>query len=111
MSIRNSKKAVLFVSNEKKRKVDFFISTSHGMTVALGKKLLKCPEVISASRSIGQPTIDLRIETFMSCNGEILDMLEHIKAMYGVRDVIWSEIVQVIGRKEVVAAVSPPIRK
>jgi hypothetical protein len=47
----------------------------------------------------------------MGCNGEILDMLEHIKAMYGVRDVIWSEIVQVIGRKEVVAAVAPPIRK
>jgi hypothetical protein len=77
----NNKKAILSVSNEKKRKVEFFISTSHGMTMALGKKLLKRPEVISASRSIGQPTIDLRIETFMGCNGEILDMLEHIKAM------------------------------
>ena len=113
MSKRNNEKALLFVSDEKKRKVDFFISTSQGKTVTVGKKLLKRSEVISASRSIGQPTIDLRIEAFMRDNGEILDMLEYIKGMSGVRDAIWSEIIDVIGRKQVVVAPSsrlpPPL--
>lgn len=109
MSITNHEKAALSISGENRRKVDFFISTSHGMTIAIGKKLLKRPEVISASRSIGEPTIDLRVEALMNCNGEILDMLEYIKGMHGVREVIWSEIVQVIGRKELAAA--PRIRE
>lgn len=42
----------------------------------------------------------------MRNNGEILDMLEYIKGTNGVRDVIWSEIIDVVGRKQVVVASS-----
>jgi hypothetical protein len=41
----------------------------------------------------------LRIETIVKDNASILDLLGKIKAMDGVRDVVWNEIVTVVGRK------------
>ena len=50
-------------------------------------------------KSIGEHTIDLRIETIVKDNILLLDLLENIKGMDGVNDVVWSEIVSVVGRK------------
>ena len=50
-------------------------------------------------KSIGEHTIDLRIETIVKDNILLLDLLEKIKGMDGVNDVVWSEIVSVVGRK------------
>jgi hypothetical protein len=50
-------------------------------------------------KNIGEHTIDLRLETIVKDNILLLDLLEKIKDMDGVNDVIWSEIVSVIGRK------------
>jgi hypothetical protein len=41
----------------------------------------------------------LRVETIVKDNASVLDILEKIKAMDGVNDVVWSEIVSVVGRK------------
>jgi hypothetical protein len=41
----------------------------------------------------------LRLETILKDNASILDILEKIKAMDGVNDVVWSEIVSVVSRK------------
>jgi hypothetical protein len=60
---------------------------------------LKLDEVTYVGKSIGEYTIDLRVETIVKDNVMLLDLLELIKAMNGVNDVIWSEIVHVIGRK------------
>lgn len=84
----------------KPRNIDFFISTSKGTTVKIGKKLLQHDDVLAAYRSIGEPTIDLRIETSLKDNGDILEMLESIKGIEGVTNAVWSEIVEVIGKKE-----------
>jgi hypothetical protein len=46
----------------------------------------------------------LRIETIVKDNASILDLLEKIKAMDGVRDVVWNEIVTVVGRKISIAS-------
>ena len=81
------------------KRVDFFISIRNGMVNAVAKKLLDINEVTYVGKSIGEHTIDLRIETIVKHNAPILDLLEKIKAMYGVRDVVWSEIVTVVGRK------------
>jgi hypothetical protein len=36
----------------------------------------------------------------MNCvNAELLDVLEEVKGMEGVRDTVWSEIVQIVGNK------------
>jgi hypothetical protein len=50
-------------------------------------------------KSIGEHTIDLRVETIVKDNASVLDILEKITAMEGVNDVVWSEIVSVVGKK------------
>ena len=50
-------------------------------------------------QSIGQHTIDLRVETVLEDNAEILRTMELLKAMPGIKDVVWTEIVEVVGRK------------
>jgi DNA-binding Lrp family transcriptional regulator len=80
-------------------KVDFLIATESGKTELIGKILLKRDEVIYVGKSIGQHTIDLRVETILEDNAEILRMMEVLKAMDGIKDVVWTEIVEVVGRK------------
>lgn len=81
------------------RRVDFLISTQKGMSLTIANKLLKVKEVVSVGRSIGEPTIDLRAELIVKDNGQLLELLEQVKAMSGVRDVVWSEIIKVVGNK------------
>jgi DNA-binding Lrp family transcriptional regulator len=80
-------------------KVDFLIATESGKTDLIAKILLKRDEVIYVGKSIGQHTIDLRVETILEDNAEILRMMEVLKAMDGIKDVVWTEIVEVVGRK------------
>jgi DNA-binding Lrp family transcriptional regulator len=80
-------------------KVDFLIATESGKTGLIAENLLKRDEVIYAGKSIGQHTIDLRVETILEDNAEILRMMEVLKAMDGIKDVVWTEIVEVVGRK------------
>ena len=81
------------------KRVDFFISIRNGMVNAVANKLLDSDEVTYVGKSIGEHTIDLRVETIVRDNASILDILEKIKAMDGVKDVVWSEIVSVVGQK------------
>ena len=81
------------------RRVDFFIAIKNGMVNAVASKLLDSDEVTYVGKSIGEHTIDLRVETIVKVNASVLDVLEKIKAMYGVNDVVWSEIVSFVGRK------------
>ena len=81
------------------RRVDLLIYTGGGSTLAIAEKLLEREEVVYVGRSIGEHTIDLRAEVIVKDNSELLDLLEEVKAMPSVRDVIWSEIVQIVGRK------------
>ena len=81
------------------KRVDFFISIRDGMVNAVANKMLDFDEVTYIGKSIGEHTIDLRVETILKDNASILDFLEKIKAMDGVKDVVWSEIVSVVGRK------------
>lgn len=81
------------------RRIDFLISTQRGATVDIAKKLLRIGEVSYVGRSIGQQTIDLRAEFVLKDNSQLLTYMEKIKAMDGVKDTIWSEIVHVVGRK------------
>jgi DNA-binding Lrp family transcriptional regulator len=81
------------------RRVDLFIYTGGGATGSIAKELLKRDEVVYVGSSIGEQTIDLRAEVILRDNSELLDLIELVKAMPSVRDVVWSEIVQVLGRK------------
>jgi DNA-binding Lrp family transcriptional regulator len=81
------------------RRIDLLIYTEGGETMNIGRELLEREEVTYAARTIGEHTIDLRLEVFIKDNGVLLDLLEHVKAMKGVRDVIWTEVIEVIGKK------------
>ena len=81
------------------RRVDFFVSIRNGMVNAVAKKLMEWDDVTYVGKSIGEHTIDLRVETIVKDNSVLLDLLEQIKGMEGVKDVVWSEIVSVVGRK------------
>ena len=81
------------------KRIDFFISIRNGMVDAVAKKLLDINDVTYVGKSIGEHTIDLRVETIVKDNASVLNVLEKIKAMDGVNDVVWSEIVSVVGRK------------
>jgi hypothetical protein len=81
------------------RRVDFFISTISGKTDSVARELLALNQVISVGKSIGQYPIDLRAEAIVRDNGQILDLMEGMEAMDGIKDVVWSEIVKVVGKK------------
>lgn len=81
------------------KRIDFLIATEKGLSVPIAKKLLKIKQVVYVGRSIGEPTIDLRTELIVTGNGQLLELLEQVKAMDGVKDVVWSEIVEVVGSK------------
>jgi DNA-binding Lrp family transcriptional regulator len=85
-------------------KVDFLISTENGRSESVARALLKRDEVISVDLCIGLHTIDLRVEAILKDNAEILRMLELIRAMVGVKDAQWSEIVKTLGRKRSIPA-------
>ncbi len=81
------------------RRIDLLIYTQGGETMSIGKELLKREEVTFAARTIGEHTIDLRIEVYVKDNSVLLNLLEDVKAMKGVRDVVWTEVIETIGRK------------
>ncbi len=81
------------------RRVDLLIYTVRGSTVAIAKRLLEHDAVVYTGRSIGEHTINLRAEIIIKDNSQIVDLLEEVKAMPNVKDVIWSEIVQIVGKK------------
>ncbi|MGA2664541.1 MAG: hypothetical protein ABSF83_06340 [Nitrososphaerales archaeon] len=86
------------------RRVDFMIATQRGLAASIARELLKINAVVRVCHSIGEPTIDLRSEVIIRDNGELIELLEQIKAMDGVRNVVWSEIVKVAGDKGSVPA-------
>jgi hypothetical protein len=94
--------AIMYSSTLEKygwRQVEFLISTAGGRTMAIGKELLKRKDVAYVARSVGQFNIDLRVEIFIRNNDDLIDLIEEVKGMRGVKDVIWSEIIEVVGRK------------
>jgi len=81
------------------RKIDLLIFTEGGETMNIGMELLKRDEVVFAAKTIGEHTIDLRVEVFVKDNSVLLDLLETVKAMKGVRNVVWTEVIETIGRR------------
>ena len=82
------------------RRADLLISTSSGRASAIGKELLSHNSITRVCRSIGEHTIDLHAEIVFKNNTELLHVIEWIKALEGVADVVWTEPVEVVGKKQ-----------
>jgi len=95
-----SKQCFLNLSKFGWRKVEFLLSTNSGKTMDIANILLQRDEVMYVSRNIGERTIDRRVKTIVRTNAEIASLLETIKGMEGVKDAVWTETVQVIGKKD-----------
>lgn len=81
------------------RRIDLLIYAVGAKTMKIGKELLKREEVTHVTRMIGEHTIDLRVEVFVKDSRMLLNLIEELKSMDGVRDVVWTEVVETIGRK------------
>jgi len=81
------------------RRVDLLIYTGGGETMGIAEKLLQRDEVVYVGRTIGEHTIDLKAIAIVKDTMKLLNLLEVLKSIPNVRDVVWSELVQVLGRK------------
>jgi DNA-binding Lrp family transcriptional regulator len=80
------------------RNADLLISTSSGAASSIGKELLSHNAITRVCRSIGEHTIDLHAEIVFKNNTELLNVIEWIKRLDGVKDVVWTEPVEVVGK-------------
>jgi len=80
------------------RKADLLVSTGNGMTSAVGKEILAHNNITRVSKAIGEHTIDLHAESVFKDNKELLDVIEWIKSLEGVKDVVWTEPVEMVGK-------------
>ena len=78
--------------------MDLLIATERGATLQVGKELLKRRDVSSVASMLGEHAINLRAEALVMSNAELLRLLEQVKAIDGVRDVLWCEVVETIGK-------------
>jgi len=82
------------------RNADLLISTSRGKASYIGKELLTHNSITRVCRSIGEHTIDLHAEIVFKDNTELLNGIEWIKSLDGVKDVVWTEPVELVGKKD-----------
>ncbi len=76
------------------RRIELLIYTEGGRTIDVGMELLKREEAISVFRTLGEREINLRVEVVVRDNGALLDLLEQIKSIKGVKDVVWTELIE-----------------
>ena len=87
----------LKISNLEWRKADMLISTSKRNACSIGKDLLTHNSITSVSRSTGVHTIHLHAKIVFRNNIELSNLIEWIKSVDGVEDVIWTEPVELVG--------------
>ena len=68
------------------------------MNAIVGKELLDLSSVTRVHRTIGEHTIDLHAEVVFRDNKELLNIIEWIKSLDGIRDVVWTESVEMVGK-------------
>jgi hypothetical protein len=62
--------------------------------------LLSHNAITRVCRSIGEHTIDLHAEIVFKNNTELLHVIEWIKGLEGINDVVWTEPVELVGNKQ-----------
>lgn len=80
------------------RNVDLLIGTERGATLQVGKELLKRPDISRVASMLGEHAINLKAEALVVNNAELVRLIEQVKAIDGVRDVLWCEVVETIGK-------------
>jgi len=80
------------------RKATLFLSTEKGLTSSVASDLLAWKgSILSVYRIMGSNEIDLEIQYVFRQNTELLNMIEKIRTVNGVKNVSWNEAIEVIG--------------
>lgn len=82
------------------RRVELMIYTGRGDTSRIAQQVLKREEVVFVGRTIGDQTMALRATAIIKDTLKLMDLLEALKSIGNVSDVVWNELVQVVGRKK-----------
>jgi DNA-binding Lrp family transcriptional regulator len=83
------------------RTATLYVTSENGSTVAIGKAILEMNEMVSSvTRNMGENDMDIRVELFFRTNFELASILELIKSIKGVRNVVWSESIELIGKND-----------
>ncbi|MGI0016340.1 MAG: hypothetical protein ACREBU_23210, partial [Nitrososphaera sp.] len=84
------------------RRAELLVSTHKGMTAKVGKELLGHNAITRVSKSIGEHTINIHAESVFKNNKDLLNVIEWIKALEGVRDVVWTEAIEMLGKNSAI---------
>ena len=77
---------------------DLLVSTHKGRSSIVGKEMLDLSSITMVRRTIGEHTIDLHAEIVFKNNKELSNAIEWIKSIEGVKEVVWTEPVETVGR-------------
>ena len=80
-------------------KIQFLVATMGGKTTSIAKEMAKMNQIVHVSKSIGDHTIDLHVIAVVHDNSELLEVMEQIRSVEGVKDAIWTESVQPMSTK------------
>lgn len=81
------------------RTATLFIATTDGKTLSVGKQVLEMDSAVtSVTRTLGENAMDLKAEVVFKNNSDLLSLIELIKSRDGVRDVCWSESIELLGK-------------
>jgi DNA-binding Lrp family transcriptional regulator len=82
------------------RRIDFYLHITGGNISQVGLDLLKNSAIVFVSSAVGESSIDVRAEAVIRDNAQLGALLEALKGTPNVKDVMWSEVVEVIGKKK-----------
>ena len=83
------------------RRAILLLSIDSGAANRLGAEILEmADEVESVHRMLGDNTVDLKAEVVFKTNSELISLIDKIKSKEGVKNVLWSEPIELIGRSQ-----------
>jgi len=82
------------------RRIDFYLHITGGNISQVGRDLLKNNAIVFVNSAVGESSIDVRAQAVIRDNAQLAALLEALKGTPNVNDVMWSEVVEVIGKKK-----------
>ena len=78
-----------------------FIHTEKGNTIGVGKEILLWKDsTVRVWRAIGAETTDIITEAIFKENKDLMDIIERVKAIKGVTNISWIELVSTLGKND-----------
>ena len=78
-----------------------FVHTEKGNTIGVGKEILSWKDsTVRVWRAIGAETTDIITEAIFKENKDLMDIIERVKAIKGVTNISWIELVSTLGKND-----------